>query len=539
MESPKPLRRSRRLAKKRGETVSPSPSPPNSPKNTTRRKKANTVPPNTPPVLRRSQRLLEKQAKKLQSANNTKNPIEVPPGNDIKAIANTAVVPNTAPLPVPKSDFFKDTHIFTLSGHGTAMIEDSYKLKSNEFYTTPTVCGTVRYLPTMRAFINFVTRAYKIHIPTPANASFWTGFEPRTSINNNFRFGLGTYNLNLDYEKGTRKYVKGYSEYKMYVPFVEEVGTNTIYNTSVKLFSYWSIEKLTTPPEFTFSYNDTSHTYKTSEFSHYEIYTITISGVLPSGKAISKYHNELRNNKHLTDASSRIVEIFKIPVSEISDTNLFICIPAGIPYLEIFPSKPTTDPLLAYAREAIKTVFLDSAVSLESLYGKSVTFHKLITGAFQISYLYPFIKSSLHIRDDEPMLIINNLCRTAHEPSGVSVKHTVYSNENVDPRGYMHLFLDKPRRLKLKRNVAREELEQSLYNNDDSNIPHTEKLAKLSNSERETIMKSLLKRHKITHIMYSTYPDWTEEYISFITGIEKGIWNTFLKTAPLSYFAAP
>lgn len=420
-----------------------------------------------------------------------------------------------------REKYFKSGHILLLAGHADAKSPDIYELKPNEFYTTSTVCGYVGYTYRDHDY-NFITSRPQIRIPTSSNTSFFN-----TSTKNYF------YQARSMQQNAAGKIYKEYGAYKMYAPFSSAVGSHSIYNTNIMPCAYWEIKELTVPSPhaFTLNYNGHTKTYdKYPDTSNFNIYKISVSGVLQSHKARSKVEEVLRR-PDLLAVSEQIVAHFSIPPHEVyHDYYFYIFVPHKLLNLKILPELHLDNPLITYTRNAIISMYEDSILSLEELYGADVTLHDLLTKTIPLSTLYPKIHAKL-ADQSAPMLLINNLCRE-HAPYA---EYIINSNSNADPRSHDIRFLRTTQRGKRMTQRGKSLLHRTIRNT----IPRYMAFKSINPASQHEILKLYVQRKHITHEKYHSSPEAAIKLLALSSGLTQKTWRNFLADLPKEEFAAP
>jgi hypothetical protein len=542
MDPPQPPpRRAARFKLKRGELRPEDvPPPPNSPKKT-RRKKTNVG--WLPKIREETEHNLEDEAtsSNINSPNsNNEGPrelVEFPeyrprPRPELRPPSARALTLQTRRREAAiqasleehtrrRNRYFKNGHILSLAGHADAKSPDTYRLKPNEFYTTPTVCGYVGYTYKSDDF-DFITSRPQIRIPTSSNTSFFN-----TNTKNYF------YQKRSQQQNVSGKIYKEYGAYKMYAPFSPASGSHTIHNTNVMPCAYWEIKEFTipTPHEFTLNYNGHTKTYdKYPDTSNFNIYKISVSGVLKSHNGHSKVETYLQR-PDLLEVSKQIVAHFSIPRIEVHhDYYFYIFVPHKLLNLKILHELHLDNPLITYTRDAIISMYQDSVLSLEELYGADVTLNDLLTKTLPLSTLYPQIHAKL---DDQsaPMLLINNLCRE-HTPYA---EYIINSNSNVEPRGYDLRFLRTTQRGQRIAKRGKSILHHTIRNT----VPQYMAFKRIAPPQQHEIMKLYVQRKHITHEKYSRSPEATIKFLALSSGFTQKLWRTFLVSLDKSEFATP
>lgn len=413
---------------------------------------------------------------------------------------------------------FKYDHIFELAGHGSSEAQDIYVLQDNEFYTTPVICGAGGAVGSDKWY-TFVTSKPTIHIPTPTNANFF---------GNSYSTYLQGITIQQLYKNGVPydKLVYEHHAYKMYVPFASERGSKTIYNTSVQLFDTKHFES-SKPADntFTFTYGDVSKTYTDDELDDFILYKISISGVLPCNKLLSNVELALINPS-LKTASATIMRSFLPGVND--STGFFVCIPPDYDDIIYTPTGDYDDPLVMYLRDVVTAVYSDSVLTPNELYGDDITFRDL-WNTIPMSELYPKIRATIH--DDEPMIVVNRLCR---DYSGWP-EYIVNSNENVNLRSFMKRY-GKTVRGKRMRTRMLSNLKKYTKRTYGKHIPLS---AKHNDDKYNEIMAYVVKHKKITYAKYSASPELYIRHLAHITHIPQTRWRIFLSSLSEEEFYNP
>ncbi len=422
-----------------------------------------------------------------------------------------------------REKYFKPGHILIIEGHAEAIGPDVYRLKDNEFYTTPTLCGYETIVDPKEQY-DFVTSQPQIRIPTQHNTSFFN------KKNNYFTQSYTQQRQMYGYFR------KEYGAYKMYVPFTSASGSHSIYNTHIQPFSVFKIEKenftIPTPHTFTLTYKTHTKTYdEYDDSSKFTLYSISISGVLQSHRSHSKTR-ELLQDPDLRATSRSIVEIFSID-GGLADHNtyLYILLPNTMVDKKVLPATRTINPLINYIRDAIVAVYKDSLLSLEDLYGPDVRIDDLLTKSIPMSVLYPKIHDALPDQS-APMLVINKLCR--YHDANMTYPN---SNNSMNTRSVNPRFLaatNRGFRMKrhgkiLLRNTIRQINTRPRYRTFKRIEPHTQ----------HEILKLFIQRKRITHEKYIRSPEATINILALSSGLTKKLWRTFLASLDKSEFAAP
>lgn len=417
--------------------------------------------------------------------------------------------------------YFKKGHIFLLAGHADAKSPDTYRLKPNEFYTTPTLCGYVGYTYRSEDF-DFITSRPHIRIPTPSNTSFFN-----TSTKNYF------YQKRSEQKNATRKLYKEYGAYKMYAPFSSAPGTHTIYNTHIMPYAYWEIKEFTipSPHEFTLNYNGHTKTYdKYRDTSNFNIYKISVSGVLQSHHGHSKVA-EILQRPDLLSVSQQIVEHFSItPGDVLHEYYFYIFVPHKLLNLKVLHGLYRDNPLISYTCDAIKAVYEDSLLTLEELYGPDVTLNDLLTGVLPLSTLYPQIHAKL-ADQSAPILLINNLCRE-YSPNA---EHIINSNSNADPRSFSLKHLRTTQRGQRMARRGKSLLYRTIRNTVAKYTP----FKRIHSDAQREILKLYVQHKHITHEKYRRSPEAIIKLLAMSSGLTQKLWREFLATLPKSEFATP
>ncbi len=396
-----------------------------------------------------------------------------------------------------------------------------YKLQDNDFYTTATVCG---YLGAeyIQEHYDFIMHRPRIRIPTPRNSTF---FDPQ--LNSFFKIPTAqTPSLRDDF-------IHEINAYKMYVPFSPSSGSNTIYNTLLTLFAYWRFDSVIVPRgrNFTFTYKGLTRTYDDLDnITKFNIYKIGVSGVLPTYKGHSKTEVAFENPELLA-ASRAIYDFYSNPDGEKYYTvYLYICVPNTLLYVTLMSEEHNDDPLMVYMRDAVRAVYLDSILTLVDLYGEDISLKDLMTDTIPMSTLYPTIRAA--VGDDEPLLVINNLCR-GYNP--VDRDHIVNSNENANWRSYMP---------GVRHTVRARRMEQSMRNflisNSKLRFGRYRSFTRLQNKDTQRdIMKKIVKHYKIRHDLYKSDPSFYVNLFAFLTKSTQILWRKFLEELPEEEFYVP
>ncbi len=522
-------RRSPRLAAKRGEPLpEEQPAPPNSPKPTRRRAKKTNVG-WLPPIV-------EENEASSASNSNTNNETPPPPRPVRAPRQPLALPPPREPSArvermreqrlqnatrATETKYFKYDHIFQLAGHGYSNVEDNYVLQPNEFYTTPTTCGRLAWITNVLQFIKFTRIRPVIYIPKPENTDFFPNIEI-------------SYLRNPTAQRNSQSapVIHESHAYKMYVPFVEQSGSNTIYNTSIAPLLYWTVsdDDIRVSDDFTFTYKTKTRSYTVMDTGFMEIYKITISGVLSSGHRHSSVALALEEPT-LRDATTRIIEAFGIPRTAVS--SMFFYVPISSYHLELpyDPDREYDDPFVLYLRDVIAAVYSDSILTPRQLYGETIKIMDFFYKSIPMSTLYPKIRATLD--DDAPIIVMNELCRN-YRPSAKT--HIVNSNENVDPRSYMPKFTSTLRGKNMKSHM-KSALKNYTKRTYGKYAPlrgqHT------SADKKYEIMKYIVKMKKLTHSQYKHNPRLYSRYLAHLTSSSAPLWANFLATLPKKDFYRP
>ncbi len=359
-------------------------------------------------------------------------------------------------------EYFSPDHVFLLSGHGAApdrknwsgkVIEQKkrrYALKDNEFYASATNCGMLGTLPE-KEITKFITYKTPIEIPSLTMASFYTNRFPistarqlKQANRKQYENINTTQNIMFNIIAPLRE-----KPHKIYAPFLKNSpSSSTVPNNWIQLLSIHKLKepKLTYPKGlFTFEGANIN-----LEKNTYKVYRLMISGILQSGQDTVK---SIAAKEALKKKSDQIVSIFNISRP---DPNSLYIVFKYVDYEKRF-SDEHEDPLTNYLKEAIIAMCSDSFIKPYELLSDA-TFNDAINSMWSISDLFDFIRSV--IADDQPILLINELCRPTNS-EGIA-DNTAYSNNESDPKSYHYSHPVRRRKNETRRlmNIERHRIEQ-------------------------------------------------------------------------------
>ncbi len=323
----------------------------------------------------------------------------------------------------PDSEYFDNSRIFILAGHGIHFpVDQSYKLKPNEFYASPTRCGFITIASDLPWLI-FAKSNPRIKIPTPESKSFYTlNYE-----NFPFKTTKSIMSTNLDLQTFLPLPGKEFdietNAFKMYVPFSSKEKTRTIPDEIFQFFSFESKPHLEIRYR-TFDFN--GKTYVRTNLGNYKIGTITISGILSPNTDTSKFDEEF---SYLQDESDNLL----LSIGGFSRKHIIGIrkigkkfnepYPVALPLLfllpeygfseSIFNDYSVSDPLLDYCKRVINLMSSLSVIKIEEFIPNKYSFGDILDTAMQpISKVFELIRNKFPEDNSKPMLLLNPLCRS-------------------------------------------------------------------------------------------------------------------------------
>jgi hypothetical protein len=330
---------------------------------------------------------------------------------------------NSGTDPDLDSEYFDNKRIFILVGHGIHFpVDQSYKLKPNEFYASPTRCGFVTIASDLPWLI-FAKSNPRIKIPTPESKSFYTlNYE-------NFPFKKTKSIMSANLDPHTLMPLPGIefnietNAFKMYVPFSSKEKTRTIPD---EIFQFFSFES---KPDLQIRYREfdfNGKKYVSTKLGNYKIGTMTISGILSPNTDTIKFDEEF---SYLQDESDKlllsiggfnradIIGMRKIG-KEFNEPY-----PVALPLLfllpeygfseSIFNDYSVSDPLLDYCKRVLNLMSSLSVIKIEEFIPNKYSFADVLDTAMQpISKVFEMIRNKFPEDSSKPILLLNPLCRS-------------------------------------------------------------------------------------------------------------------------------
>ncbi len=333
-------------------------------------------------------------------------------------------------------EYFSPDHIFLLNGHGSEPKSKNnlgriinrqdrrYTLKDNEFYAGSTTCGMLGLSKTIKELTKFITSDVPVEIPSPDMNSFYTEqfpVGPTRQLKLENRELLNTIGSTHDMFEVIAPLRN--KAHKIYAPFLNKSpSSSTVPNSRIQLlFVHQMNEPNIKYPEGGFTFEDVRIFLKKGT---YTVYELMISGILQSGQDNVK---TIAAQRALKAKSEQIVNIFNIKKP---NPNCLYIVITNYTLSKMFDDAHL-DPLTIYLKEAIIAMFSDSFIKPYEIL-EDPTFYDIVYGKWPISNLFEIIRDI--INDDEPILLINDLCRPTS--SDVIESNIAYSNNESDPRSY-------------------------------------------------------------------------------------------------------
>ncbi len=318
------------------------------------------------------------------------------------------------------SPYFENSHVFLLAGHGEDTGGIRYELKENEFYATPTRCGRLGIMETIK-YMNFVRHNPQIKIPTRGNDSslYPLNYE-------DFPFRESSSIMNVANERGQRLYLNQTNtqhEFKIYYPFSSKSHTKSIPNVLFYYFSHFLIGRSRyTGPAISFNYGGSIDTINPGE---YILFQITFSGALNP----NSYNQEFVTgyNDRLMPLSNQLVQLFGVTANMYSNSLLFF-IPTEEYETVLYNSDKS---YYKYLRELLNLFSLLSIIKYTELIDIRADTRLIDVLNMKINIQIIYEKLREQVRDNKPIFIINPLCRqlvAAARPR----EHRLSNNSNVE-----------------------------------------------------------------------------------------------------------
>ncbi len=350
--------------------------------------------------------------------------------------------------------YFAPDHMFMLLGHGLhnedkdtrgVILNRSarrYALKDNEYYARSTTCGKLGSLKSEEVE-NFML--YKIPFDIPSidekNTFYGWSFPKKTSRELNLNLWSKHFENKIPHPGLFNElFPTLHHRHKIYAPFlINSPASSTVSNEYVTLFSIHPENKskfITPAVPFTFMGKE----YDANK-QKMNLYKLKISGIVSAGNSTIK---SIEEQDKLMSKSQQIAEIFKI--INPSSVYLYIVIPQYC-LTKNFENDYSDDPLVQYLKEALIAMQADSIFKSYHYMVGGDTFKNVINQEFKISDIFEIIRDIL--KDDMPILLINDLCRPVS--SSIGAENEEFSNIESNNRSYHPNHPIRARRNKTKR----------------------------------------------------------------------------------------
>ncbi len=339
-------------------------------------------------------------------------------------VSNQSSNESSVLINTPNSNaYFKNSHVFLLAGHGKDTSTERYKLKENEFYASPTKCGRLGLIQ-LSDYFKFLHHTPRIKVPNPAIP------ESLYPLNyNNFPLkktsSINKSNLALF---GLKRKINTEDAFKIYHSYTKFSHTNTIPGTTYYYFNQHLIKEHVQPKiwgETRFSYGGESTSIHS--INAYSIFHLTISGAINPNVNTESFDNALQT---FLPVSNELAKIFGIKPAP-PNTLIFIF----SSYDQISPELFSTN--IAYYKYLKDIMDLMSSLSginyrdLIDVTQPDLKLFDVLTFGIPVSDLFAKLREK--VGDDEPLFIINPLCREVSSLSNMSRNmYRLSNNSNIE-----------------------------------------------------------------------------------------------------------